>query len=73
MKRIGVVGACRFTAIDAVVPTGINSLAPRCVNRTTACASSKSLLVHHLEHEVALVDETPSRMPSWNASTSDRS
>jgi hypothetical protein len=28
MKRIGVVGACRLTAIDAVVPTGISSFTP---------------------------------------------
>jgi hypothetical protein len=29
MKRIGVAGAWRLTAIDAVVPNGIRSLAPR--------------------------------------------
>jgi hypothetical protein len=28
MKRIGVVGAGRLTAIDAVVPTGISSFTP---------------------------------------------
>lgn len=46
MKRMGVLGACRFTAIDAVVPVGISSLTPRWESRTTACDTSSSLLVH---------------------------
>jgi hypothetical protein len=36
MKRTGIAGACRFTAIEAVVPTGISSLAPRCTSLRTA-------------------------------------
>ena len=46
MKRIGVLGVCRFTAIEAVVPTGINSFTPRWDSRTTACETSSSLVVH---------------------------
>jgi hypothetical protein len=74
MKRIGVVGACRLTAIDAVVPTGMSTFASRCFSFTTACASSNSPLVHTTSNRRSRFSTRPaSCMPCLNASTSDLS